>query len=111
MTHDDEIEHYRIPVDEYISRSEANLEEYARVKSALARGEAIELKRSNEYASVIVNSIVTGEPSVIYGNVPNTGLHPRTARGRVRRGSVPRRRARASGPTPVARLSRRSSPR
>jgi alpha-galactosidase len=76
MTHDDEVEHYRIPVDEYISRSEANLDEYARVKSALGRGEAIEVERSNEYASVIVNSIVTGEPSVIYGNVPNMGLLP-----------------------------------
>jgi alpha-galactosidase len=74
MTHEDEIEHYRIPVDEYITRSEANLEEYVRVKDALAAGEAIEIKRSNEYASVIVNSIVTGEPSVIYGNVPNTAL-------------------------------------
>ena len=76
MAHDDEIERYRIPVDEYIRRSEANLEEYERVKAALARGEAMSLKRSNEYASSIVNSIVTGEPCVIYGNVPNTGLIP-----------------------------------
>ena len=74
MSHDDEIARYRIPVNEYISRSEANLEEYARVKDALARGEAIEVERSNEYASAIVNSMVTGEPSVIYGNVPNSGL-------------------------------------
>jgi alpha-galactosidase len=74
MGHEGEIERYRIPVGEYISRSEANLEEYVRVKGALARGEAIEVARSNEYASVIVNSVVTGEPSVIYGNVPNTGL-------------------------------------
>jgi alpha-galactosidase len=74
MGHDGEIEHYRIPVGEYISRSEANLEEYTRVKSALARGEAIEVERSNEYASVIINSVVTGAPSVIYGNVPNVGL-------------------------------------
>ena len=74
MSHDDEIARYRIPVNEYISRSEANLEEYKRVKEALARGEAIEVERSNEYASVIINSMVTGEPSVIYGNVPNTGL-------------------------------------
>jgi alpha-galactosidase len=74
MAHDDEIGHYRIPVDLYLRRSEANLEEYARVKDALASGEPIEVKRSNEYASVIVNSIVTGEPSVIYGNVPNAGL-------------------------------------
>ena len=74
MTHDGEIERYRIPVGEYLMRSEANLEEYARVRDTLAGGEAIELARSNEYASVIVNSIVTGEPSVIYGNVPNDGL-------------------------------------
>lgn len=74
MSHDDEIAHYRIPVDEYISRSEANLEEYARVKGALASGETIDVSRSNEYASVIINSMVTGEPSVIYGNVPNTAL-------------------------------------
>ena len=74
MGHDDEISHYRIPVDEYIRRSEANLEEYARVRDVLSRGEPIEVVRSNEYASVIVNSIVTGEPSVIYGNVPNVGL-------------------------------------
>jgi alpha-galactosidase len=74
MTHEDEIAHYRIPIDEYIRRSEANLDEYARVRSALERGEAIEVERSNEYASAIVNSVVTGEPSVIYGNVRNRGL-------------------------------------
>ena len=74
MTHDEEIERFRIPVGEYLVRSEANLEEYARVRDALAHGEQIELTRSNEYASVIVNSIVTGEPSVIYGNVANEGL-------------------------------------
>jgi alpha-galactosidase len=74
MTHDDEISRYRIPVDEYISRSEANLEEYVHVKDALARGETIDVVRSNEYASVIINSIVTGDPAVIYGNVANDGL-------------------------------------
>ena len=42
MGHDDEIERYRIPVDEYIRRSEANLDEYERVKDALARGEPID---------------------------------------------------------------------
>jgi alpha-galactosidase len=74
MSHDGETAHYRIPVDEYISRSEANLEEYARVKVALARGETIAVARSNEYASVIINSMITGDPSVIYGNVANTAL-------------------------------------
>lgn len=32
-----------------------------------------ELAPSVEYGAIIVNSLVTGEPSVIYGNVPNTG--------------------------------------
>src|SRR4029077_17251218 len=63
MTHDDEIERYRIPVGEYIDRSEANLEEFARVRDALERGDPMAVGSSNEYAATIVNSIVTGEPS------------------------------------------------
>ncbi len=74
MGHDGEIEQYRIPVDEYIRRSEANLDEYTRVRDALAAGESFDLPRSNEYAAGIINSIRTGEPSVIYGNVRNDGL-------------------------------------
>jgi alpha-galactosidase len=76
MRHDEELERYRIPVGEYIARSENNLLEYARVKEALARGEEMPLEGLTEYAAPIVNSMVTGEPSVIYGNVPNTGLIP-----------------------------------
>jgi alpha-galactosidase len=76
MRHDDELERYRIPVDEYIRRSEKNLDEFARVKEELARGEAIPLRRSNEYASLIIHSIETNTPRVIYGNVRNTGLLP-----------------------------------
>ena len=33
-----------------------------------------EVKRSVEYGSGIIHSIVTGQPRVVYGNVPNTGL-------------------------------------
>lgn len=76
MRHDDELERYRIPVGEYIRRSEANLVEFQHVKEQLARGESMPLERSTEYAATIINSMVTGEPSVIYGNVPNTGLIP-----------------------------------
>jgi alpha-galactosidase len=74
MRHDEELERYRIPVGEYIKRSEDNLVEFERVKEALARGGEMPLERSSEYAATIINSMVTGEPSVIYGNVPNTGL-------------------------------------
>jgi alpha-galactosidase len=76
MGHDEELDRFRVPVDEYIRRSEANLVEYADVKAALARGAALPLERSNEYAASIVHSIETGEPRVIYGNVRNDGLLP-----------------------------------
>ncbi len=74
MSHDDEIERHRIPVAEYIHRSEENLLEYERVKGMLERGEAMPLARSNEYAASIIHSMETGTPSVVYGNVRNTGL-------------------------------------
>jgi alpha-galactosidase len=76
MHHDDELERYRVPVDEYVRRSEANLDEFARVKGELARGEPLALRCSNEYASLIIHSIETGTPRVIYGNVRNAGLLP-----------------------------------
>jgi alpha-galactosidase len=76
MHHDEELERYRIPVNEYVRRSERNLGRYEDVKAALARGEAMPLPRSNEYASRIVHAMVTGEPQVIYGNVRNDGLIP-----------------------------------
>ena len=76
MRHDGELERFRIPVDEYIRRSEENLVEFETVKASLARGDALPVERSNEYAAVIIHSMETGEPAVIYGNVRNEGLLP-----------------------------------
>jgi alpha-galactosidase len=76
MRHDEELERYRTPVDEYVRRSEANLVEYAEVRDALARGEAVTVRRSHEYAALIVNAMATNDPCVIYGNVRNVGLIP-----------------------------------
>jgi alpha-galactosidase len=68
------VERYRLEPNEYIRRSQENLDEYAAVRGALARGERLALERGFEYAPEIVHSIVTGTPRVIYGNVPNGGL-------------------------------------
>jgi alpha-galactosidase len=76
MRHDEELDRFRVPVDEYVRRSEANLVEYERVRDALGRGDALDVPRSNEYAATIVHSMVMGEPSVIYGNVRNDALLP-----------------------------------
>ncbi len=73
--HDDEaIEHYRLWVGEYVSRSEENLAEYERTREALRAGQRLEFEPSNEYAPEIIHSIETGQPRVIYGNVRNNGL-------------------------------------
>ncbi|PZM10655.1 alpha-glucosidase/alpha-galactosidase [Rhizobium tubonense] len=70
---DDLIDKYGIPLDEYPKRC---IEQIARWKSQADQyrsAAAIEVKPSKEYASSIINSVWTGEPSVIYGNVRNNG--------------------------------------
>jgi alpha-galactosidase len=47
----------------------------------LKEANTIEVKESHEYASQIVNSVVTGEPSVIYGNHGNKGYIPQLPDG------------------------------
>jgi alpha-galactosidase len=76
LVHDREIVRYRIPLDEYVRRSERNLSRYEETRAAVERGEMGELERSNEYASIIINAMETGEPAVIYGNVRNDDLLP-----------------------------------
>ncbi len=74
MRDDAEIERLRIPVGEYVRRSEENLELYAEEKRKLAAGEPFEIERSQEYAAQIVHAMVTGVPRTVYGNVRNTDL-------------------------------------
>lgn len=74
MSHDDQIEHYRIPVDEYIRRSIENLDEYEETRRRLAAGEDIEVEGEGELAPRYIHSLVTGTPRVEYGNVRNEGL-------------------------------------
>jgi alpha-galactosidase len=74
MTHEDEIERLHIPVDEYIRRSEANLREFAEIRKTLQEGGSFEIERSAEYGSLIIHSMETNQPRVIYGNVRNDNL-------------------------------------
>jgi alpha-galactosidase len=68
------ISRYDVPVDEYVRRSEQNLVDYAETRRKLLAGEPFPLERSVEYGSLIIHSLVTGEPRVVYANVENTGL-------------------------------------
>lgn len=77
----DLIETFGIPLDEYPIRCEEQIAAWAAQAEGYARAEKIEVKKSNEYAATIMNSVVTGMPSVIYGNIPNRGFIPQLPPG------------------------------
>lgn len=69
----DLIEKYGIPLDEYPKRCIEQIERWKGQAEAYRSADRIEVEQSREYASSIMNSVWTGEPSVIYGNVRNNG--------------------------------------
>ena len=71
---EDIIEKFQIPLDEYPKRCVEQIANWDAERAKLETSNTIEIKESHEYASEIVNSIWTGTPSVIYGNVSNHGL-------------------------------------
>jgi alpha-galactosidase len=70
----DLIEKFNIPLDEYPRRCEKQMADWAAELQRIETEHDIEIKQSREYAASIINSLETGEPSVIYGNVLNKGL-------------------------------------
>ena len=70
----DLIERYQIPLDEYPRRCVAQINAWSETKKSLHAGGKVEHSRSGEYASHIMEAIVTGRPYKIGGNVLNTGL-------------------------------------
>jgi alpha-galactosidase len=74
MGRDEMLERYRIPVDEYLRRSEENLAEYEALQRAVAAGTDLEIEPTHELASNIIQAIETDAPRVEYVNVMNDGL-------------------------------------
>src|SRR5436190_7757385 len=74
LPHDDQIERFRIEVDEYLRRSEENLAEWERTKERLDAGEELEIEPTSELASEIIHSLETGAPREVYANVRNGDL-------------------------------------
>lgn len=70
----DLIDQLNIPLDEYITRCERQDARWHRMRDDLEGGKPIEVERSNEYAAGIIHASVTGQPALVYGNVPNNGL-------------------------------------
>ena len=71
----DMIEEFNIPLDEYITRCERQIDRWQTLRKELEDPNMkLDVKRSMEYGSQIINAMETGEPVVVYGNVPNRGL-------------------------------------
>lgn len=70
---EDLIEKFGIPLDEYPKRCIEQVERWKDQAAAYRSADKIEVKPSKEYASSIINSVWTGEPSVIYGTLRNNG--------------------------------------
>jgi alpha-galactosidase len=71
---EDIIEKFGIPLDEYPKRCVEQIARWKTTSEEYRKANTIEVKQSKEYASSIMNSVWTGEPSVIYGNVRNNGV-------------------------------------
>jgi alpha-galactosidase len=67
------IDKYDVPIDEYLRRCDGIVDEFERMKVFSKNEEPIEVHRSHEYGSLIIHSMATGTPRVVYGNLPNNG--------------------------------------
>lgn len=68
------IEEYQIPLDEYPRRCIRQINGWEEERASILKDGKITHERSGEYASYIMEAIVTNRPYKIGGNVLNTGL-------------------------------------
>ena len=68
------IDNYQIPLDEYPRRCIRQIKEWDQEKADILKDGAVTHTRSREYASYIMEAVVTNKPYKIGGNVINHGL-------------------------------------
>lgn len=69
------LEEFEIPLDEYIRRCQVQIEGWELLRDWLENeDEPLVVERSVEYGSQIIYAMETGQPTLIYGNVPNHGI-------------------------------------
>ena len=68
------IDRYNIPLDEYPRRCIKQIAEWEEEKKNILNDGKVTHERSREYASYIMEAVVTNQPYQIGGNVLNTGL-------------------------------------
>ncbi|MBC7808578.1 MAG: alpha-glucosidase/alpha-galactosidase [Akkermansiaceae bacterium] len=69
----EQVAKFGVPIDEYLRRCDGIVDEFERLKVFSKSDEPMAFHKSHEYGSIIIDSIVNGKPSVVYGNMPNNG--------------------------------------
>jgi len=64
---------FAIPIDEYLHRCETIVAEFEALSRRSDDEKPMTVQRSHEYGATIIHSMVSGQPSVVYGNMPNRG--------------------------------------
>jgi alpha-galactosidase len=67
------VRRFDVPIDEYLRRCDGIVDEFERMKTVSRSDEPLQVRKSHEYGSIIIHSMATGQPSVVYGNVRNDG--------------------------------------
>ncbi len=70
------IERFNIPLDEYPRRCINQIESWKKMREELVNDTALQHTRTHEYASYIMEAMVTNKPYKIGGNVMNNGIIP-----------------------------------
>ncbi len=71
----DLLDRFGVPLDEYPRRCERQIKGWQTLREELEDPDAtVSVEESSEYGSGIIHSMETGQPRVVYGNVPNRGL-------------------------------------
>ena len=72
---EDLIERFNIPLDEYPRRCESQMADWENLRRQLEGSDKpLQIRRSVEYGSLIIHSLETGTPRVVYSNVANDSL-------------------------------------
>ena len=73
-SHPELIERYNIPLDEYPRRCVEQIAGWARMRDELVSNRALRHERTSEYASYVMEAVVTNRPYRIGGNVLNNSI-------------------------------------
>ncbi|MDG1448605.1 MAG: alpha-glucosidase/alpha-galactosidase [Ascidiaceihabitans sp.] len=77
----DLIEEFSIPLDEYPMRCVEQAAEWKEQAATMMTSGSVEVCKSHEFASELMNAIVTDTSYVMYGNLPNHGQLPQLPTG------------------------------